>query len=137
MASIVLTIPITTGKAEAWRRFCQELAGSRRQMYVASRLRLGIKSERLALVETVFSSTTVIILEAPDIGRALGQMVVSELPFDALYRDRLQELHGVTLASYEHFSQAPLPAHEPEVLFEWRLSASPGYARPEANAHYL
>ena len=42
MAGIILTFPIVAGKVEAWRRFCQELSGSRRQMYESSRQRLGI-----------------------------------------------------------------------------------------------
>ena len=50
MPGIILTFPIVAGKVEAWRRFCQELSGSRRQMYEASRQRLGITCERMALV---------------------------------------------------------------------------------------
>ena len=65
MPGIVLTFPIVAGKVEAWRRFCQELSGSRRQMYEASRQRLGITRERLVLVETAFGSAAVTTLEAP------------------------------------------------------------------------
>jgi hypothetical protein len=119
MPGIVLTFPILAGKVEAWRRFCQELAGSRRQPYEASRQRLGITRERLALVETNFGSTAVTTLESPDLGRALGQIMASELPFDVWYRERLQDLHGVNLAAYELFAQrTPLP-HNQELLFEW------------------
>ena len=64
MPGIVLTFPILAGKVEAWRRFCQELSGSRRRMYEASRQRMGITRERLALVETAFGSTAVTTLEA-------------------------------------------------------------------------
>ena len=49
MPGIVLTFPILPGKVEAWRRFCQELAGSRSTLYEASRRRLGITRERMAL----------------------------------------------------------------------------------------
>ena len=119
MSGIVLTFPILAGKVEAWRRFCQELSGSRRQMYEASRQQLGITFERLALVETAFGSTAVTTLEALDVNRALGQIIASNLPFDRWYRERLQELHGVNLAGYEQFAQeAPLP-HNQELLFEW------------------
>src|SRR5688572_22750944 len=54
MSGLVLTLPIAAGKVEAWRRFCQELSGSRQQLHAASRRRLGITSERLVLVETAF-----------------------------------------------------------------------------------
>jgi hypothetical protein len=124
MARIVLTLPIVAGKVEAWRRFCQELSGSRLQMYLTSRRRLGITHERLALVETAHGSAAVTTLEALDLGRVFSQIALSELPFDFWYRERLQELHGVSLTGYERFSQpAPLlPAQE--VLFEWTLSTS-------------
>jgi hypothetical protein len=62
MSGIVLTFPILAGKVEAWLRFCQELSGSRRKPYDASRQRLGIAREQLALVDTTFGATAVILL---------------------------------------------------------------------------
>jgi phosphoserine phosphatase len=95
-------------------------------MYEASRQRLGITCERLALVETAFGSTAVTTLEAPDVAEALGHIIASNLSFDVWYRERLQELHGVNLAGYEQFSQrAPLPPNQ-ELLFEWTLNSSVG-----------
>ena len=118
MSGMVLTFPILAGKVEAWRRFCQELAGSRQQPYQASRQRMGITRERLALVETAFGAMAVTTLEAPDVAQALGQIIASELPFDVWYRERLQKLHGINLAGYEQFSQAAPPLNQ-EVHFEW------------------
>ena len=126
MSGIVLTFPILAGKVEAWRRFCQELSGCRRKMYEASRQRLGITFERLALVETAFGATAVTTLEAPDVAQALGKIIASKLSFDIWYRERLQELHGVNLAGYEQFAQpTPLPQNQ-EVHFEWTLNSSTG-----------
>ena len=124
MSGIVLTFPILNGKVEAWRRFCQELCGFRRKPYEASRQRLGITLERLALVETAFGATAVTTLEAPDVAQALGQIIISVLPFDVWYREKLQELHGVNLAGYEQFAQpTPLPPNQ-ELLFEWMFNSS-------------
>ena len=124
MSGIVLTFPILDGKVEAWRRFCQELCGFRRKPYEASRHRLGITRERLALVETSFGATAVTTLEAPDVAQALGQIIASDFPFDVWYREKLQELHGVNLAGYEQFAQpTPLPPNQ-ELLFEWMLNSS-------------
>jgi len=124
MSGIVLTFPILDGKVEAWRRFCQELCSFRRKLYEASRQRLGITRERLALVETAFGATAVTTLEAPDVAQALGQIIASVLPFDVWYREKLQELHGVNLAGYEQFAQpTPLPPNQ-ELLFEWTLNNS-------------
>jgi hypothetical protein len=58
--------------------FCQEMSGSRWQMYEASSLRLGITRVRLALVATAFGSAALTTLEADDVGLALGQIIVSE-----------------------------------------------------------
>jgi hypothetical protein len=124
MSGIILTFPILAGKVEAWRRFCQELSGFRRQPYEASRERLGITCERMALVENAYGSTAVTTLEAPNMDRALGQIIASGHSFDVWYRERLQELHGINLAGYEQFSQpAPLPSSQ-EVHFEWTFNSS-------------
>ncbi len=119
MSGIVLTFPILAGKVEVWRRFCQELSGSRLQMYLSSRRRLGITHERLTLVETPFGATAVTTLEAHDVGQVFGQIITSRLPFDVWYRERLQEMHGINLVAYEQFSQPmPMPQNQ-ELLFEW------------------
>ena len=124
MSGIVLTFPILDGKVEAWRRFCQELCGFRQKPYEASRQRLGITRERLALVETAFGATAVTTLEAPDVAQALGQIISSVFPFDVWYREKLLELHGVNLAGYEQFAQpTPLPPNQ-ELLFEWTFNSS-------------
>ena len=123
MSGIVLTFPILAGKVEAWRRFCQELAGSRRKPYEDSRQRLGITRERLALVDTAFGATAVTTLEAPDVAQALGQIIASDLSFDVWYRERLKELHGVNLAGYELFAQRAPPPLNQEVHFEWSMNS--------------
>jgi hypothetical protein len=125
MSGIVLTFPILSGKVEAWRRFCQELSGSRRKPYEASRKRLAITRERMALVETAYGSTAVTTLEASNVDQALGQIIASYLPFDVWYRERLHELHGINLAAYEQFAQpTPLPLNQ-EVYFEWAFKSNP------------
>lgn len=123
MPEIVISLPILTGKVEAWRRFCQQLAGSRRQMYVSSRLAMGVTHERLVLVETAFGSASVTFIEAGDVDQALGKIATSPLPFDRWYRDQLQDLHGINLLRFDEFiQQHPLPP-EHELLFEWTLDS--------------
>ena len=124
MSGIILTFPILAGKVEAWRRFCQELSGFRRQPYEASRERLGITCERMALVENAYGSTAVTTLEAPNVDRALGQIIVSDHSFDVWYRERLQEMHGINLAGYEQFVRPIPPPKNQELLFEWTLETA-------------
>jgi hypothetical protein len=125
MPGIVLTFPIVTSRVEAWRRFCQEMSGSRRQMYEDSRRRLGVTRERLALVESAYGSTAVTILEARDVGQALWLIITSTFPFDCWYREQMQELFGVNLAGYEQFAQPGSPPPNHELLFEWTHDAGP------------
>ena len=126
MSGITLTFPIVAGKVEAWRRFCQEMSGSRRQVYEASRRRLGITRERLALVVTAFGSAAITTLEANDMGLALNQIIASDFPFDRWYREQVQNLHGVNLARYEIFLQPAPPPENQELLFEWILPSAIG-----------
>ncbi len=125
MAGLVLTLPIAAGKVEAWRRFCQELSGSRRSAYEASRRRLGITRERWALVENPFGAAAVATLEAHDVGWALTGLTSSHLPFESWYRERLQDLHGISLTHYAQFAQPVPPAQVQELMFEWALPDGP------------
>ena len=121
MPSIVLTIPILAGKVEAWRRFCQELSGSRLEMYEDSRRRMGIGRECMSLVETPFGSTATTTLESQNIDRTLAQIINSELPFDSWYRERLEELHGINLTRYRRFEQPGTASHPQELLLDWSV----------------
>lgn len=124
MSGIVLTLPILAGKVEAWQRFCQESAGFHHQSYEASRQRLGITRELLALIETAFGSMAVTTLEGPDVAHSFGQIIVSSFPFDIWYRERILELHGVNLEGYEQFSKpASIPINL-EVHFDWTLDSN-------------
>jgi hypothetical protein len=119
MSGIILTLPIVAGKVEAWRRFCQEISGSRRSEHEASRLSQGITRERLALIETAYGSTAVTTFEADNVNIALNALLTSLLPFDRWYREQVELLHGITLDGYEQFSrQDPLPDNQ-ELLYEW------------------
>jgi hypothetical protein len=118
----VLSLPIAPGKIEAWRRFCQELSGSRHLQHEKSRQRLGITRERLALVESPFGSDSVMTLEARNPVLALAEIIGSDLPFESWYRERLQDVHRINLARYEEFVR-PAADNAQELLFEWKLAA--------------
>jgi hypothetical protein len=124
MPGITLTLPIVAGKVEAWRRFCQELSGSRHSGHEACRLQQGITRERMALIETPFGCAAVTTFEADDLGKALNALITSDLPFDRWYRGQLLKLHGISLTSYEQFAQQAPPAENQELLFEWILSSA-------------
>lgn len=119
MSGIVMSNPIAAGKVEAWRRFCQELSGARRQAYETSRRRLGITRERMGLVETTFGSAAITAIDAPNLGQTLGEIMTSNHPFDRWYRGRIQDLQGVQQTSYGLHSEQPPLTEGQELLFEW------------------
>jgi hypothetical protein len=119
MSTIILTFPILVGKVESWRRFCQELSGSKLQMYLSSRRRLGITQEQMVLVETPFGTTVMTALEAHEVGWALGQIITSNLPFDRWYREKIQEFHGISLTGYGQFVEPIQSLRNQELIFEW------------------
>lgn len=121
---IILAFPILAGKVEAWRRFCQELAGSRHRQYETSRQHSGITHERMTLVENPFGATAVTILESPDIAKTLENLITSESSFDLWYRQRLRELHGVNLSGFEQYSQPRRQSQNQRVYFEWNSDAT-------------
>lgn len=123
MSEIVLTLPILAGKVEAWRRFCQEISGTRRQQHEASRQRMGITHEQMVLIETSFGATAVTTFDALDMAQALKMLITSDRSFDVWYRDRLRELHGVDLAGHEQPALRKTLPRDLEVHFEWSLEA--------------
>lgn len=119
MSGIVLTFPILSGKVEAWRRFCQEISGTRREQYEASRQRMGITHEQMVLMETSYGATAATTIEAPDMAQALNLLINSDRSFDVWYRNRLHELHGIDLAGYEQIPRRNTQPQNLEVHFEW------------------
>jgi len=95
-------------------------------MYINSRRRLGVTSERMALVENGFGATAVTTLEAADISQVVNRMISSDYPFDRWYRERMLDLHGIQLAGYQDFLQPAPPAQNQELLFEWTFISGDG-----------
>src|SRR3712207_2137180 len=87
---------VSADQEEPWRRFLQELSGSRFEEYVKSRRRLGI------FVESVWfapkpsgGGAAVVFLEAEDPERALRELATSETPFDSWYGTQMRKLFGL------------------------------------------
>lgn len=88
--TVVWAAPVLPGKSEGWRRFCQELMGSRRREYAASRQRLGIRQETSWLVATAQGKVAVLCWEETDRRGAWQALLASERPFDRWFRRQLE-----------------------------------------------
>jgi hypothetical protein len=112
MSTATWAVPILPGQAEAWRRFVQELLGSRRADYAASRWRLGVHSEAAWLTRSPSGDLALLAVEADDPGAVLPRLAASDHQFDAWYGDRWLALHGFELARAPRL--APV-----ERIYEW------------------
>ena len=96
-STITLITPILPGKAEAWRRFVQELMEVRRAEYEESRRRLGITSEQAWIAETLHVAVAIITIDARQPEQLITQLATSDLPFDRWFREQLLTLQGLDL----------------------------------------
>jgi hypothetical protein len=111
--AVIIVARILPGKAEAWRRFMQEMLGSRRQEYEASRQRLGIQAEQAWISETKRQTTGVIFIEAENQEQLSLVLATSDHPFDCWFREQLLTLQGLDLTR----SDATLL---PDLILSWR-----------------
>jgi hypothetical protein len=103
--------PILPGKEERWRRFLQELEGSRREEYGGLRRRLGIRRQRVWIVRTPRGETAVSYLECEESGSIAARLAASTHPFDVWLKGRLSEFHGCDFTR-------PDPRWSSELVFE-------------------
>lgn len=115
MDTVILAAPLLPDKAEAWRRFCQEMMGRRRQEYERSRRRLEIAREAAWLVPVTGGDLAIIAIAAPNPAATLHKMATSQSSFDRWFRRQIFEIHGVDL------SDSLLLPDEP--AFQWNCPA--------------
>ena len=72
----------------------EELNGPRRQEFVESRRRAGVR-ERTFLQPTPMGDLVVVTLEGDDPERAFGQMMSATDAFTTWFRERAEAVHGI------------------------------------------
>ena len=112
MKPLVLALPILRGKEEEWRRFAQELEEAYPREYEDLRRRLGVRAERVWLVQASCGEVALAYAEVEAPEEAIRRLAASEEPFDAWFREKLLELHG-----YDLIGSGPRP--EPELVFAY------------------
>jgi hypothetical protein len=114
MTPFAMALPLLPGKTEDWRRWTQEIAGTRLSELQASRKRLGITREASFLQQTSVGDMGVLYIEAEDLAYALQGLATSQDPFDVLFRQKTREFFGLDL-------EQPPAGPPPETVFDWRV----------------
>lgn len=97
---VAFTVPLLPDMTEVDRAVMQSCwHGDRRADHDASRRRLGISRESVWVQPTSDGDVAVVLLEAEDLGAALGALGTSDLPFDKWFREHCLRVHGIDLAA--------------------------------------
>ena len=97
--TLAFAVPICHDKTDADRAAMESVhSGERQADHAASRARAGITRESVWIQSTPGGDVAVVVLESDDIGTALGTLASSQEPFDAWFREVLQDVHGIDLA---------------------------------------
>ena len=115
---------VSADQEEPWRRFLQELSGSRFEEYADSRRRLGISAESVWLApKPSGGGVGIVYLEADNPEWALrelvAELVTPETPFDSWYATQMHELFGCDFVRSPHLVGGVL-------LFAWREASGEG-----------
>jgi len=120
----LLAWDVTADREESWRRFLQELSGSRYEEYTESRRRLGISVESVWLApKPSGGGVAVVYLEAEDPEQALRELEASDTPFDSWYGTQMRRHFGFDLARLTRLAGG-------ELLFAWREASGEGKHEP-------
>lgn len=97
MNSMLVTLPVIPGQADAARAFTKECLGARREEYDASERRIGIPKENWYLQHTPAGDMFLIFVEGDDLMASLGAFIQSREPFDLWFKERLRAVTGADL----------------------------------------
>ncbi len=118
--SSLLAWEVPADQEESWRRFLQELSGSRYEEYAELRRRLGISAESVWLAPKPSGGGVVVVyLKAEDPEWLLCELVASDTPFDSWNRTEMHRLFGCGFARLPRIAGG-------ELLFAWRAASGEG-----------
>ena|SRR3712207_4989746 len=114
MPAFAFVVPVVPGKEESDRTLLQEMAGPRREEYVRSRQRVGVRREVVWQQATPQGTVDIVYMEVDDPQQMFAGLGSSDDPFDQWFREVCQEVHGIDLSQ-------PLPGGLPQMVFNGPL----------------
>jgi hypothetical protein len=118
MPMMATAFPILPGKTAEWRAFVEELNGARREEFVESRRRAGVR-ERTFLQSTPMGDLVIVTLEGDDPAEAFRQMAAATDEFSSWFIERAEALHGVDM------SELPTTGSPSELVMDTAQVATP------------
>ena len=99
MQSIAFAAPLLPGKTQAdLEAMASVSSGARRADHEASRRRAGISREASWLQRTPDGDVVVVLIEAEDVGAAMGALATSQEPHDVWFREHIKDTHGMDMS---------------------------------------
>lgn len=102
MAIFAVAFPVAPGQTENWRAWMEEVAGPRRDEFVASRRAVGVR-ERTFLHATPMGDIAIIVLEGDDPEASFDRLMNTDDEFSRWFGAKAAEVHGVDTSQ-------PMPA---------------------------
>lgn len=93
-AEVSFTWPMPAGKEE-WRRFLQQLEGSRLEECERAKERLGVEKARVWLQRDRGGVSAVTYAVAEDPAGAVAALAASEEPFEVWFKGKIEDLLGI------------------------------------------
>jgi hypothetical protein len=104
MALMAVAFPVAPGQSDKWHVWMDELAGARRDEFVASRRSAGVR-ERTYVQATPMGELVIVTLEGDDPGASFAQMLGRDDDFTKWFIAHANEAHGMDLS--QPMTEAP------------------------------
>jgi hypothetical protein len=88
-------LPIVPGKLKAWKRMVEEIKGSKKKEYQASRKKAGITHEHVWLQHTPQGDFVVVSVVGKDAPNMVERFAASKLAFDKWFLGQISDVHGI------------------------------------------
>jgi hypothetical protein len=101
---LALVFPILPGMAEQVERLAAELRGPKAAEFHQSQQGLGIRQESWFLNRSPRGDSVTVYVEAVDVARSLGKLVVSQTPVDLWLKAEVKRVTGIDFGSSSQLS---------------------------------
>ena len=112
MASIAFVLPVLPGKESTDIEQIERFKAEESEDFGAWNRSNGVHRHAIWHQKTPQGTLAIVLLEADDIGRALGGPATSQEPFDQRFREWIKDVHGVDLAND--------PPADVQQVIDWR-----------------